>query len=295
MSKDIKLFKNFSENYFSNGKVKIFYRMGGKGYPLLLLHGYPQNHYMWYLTAPELMKRFTIIIPDLRGYGQSSAPKRASSHNKYSKKMMAKDLIKLMDYLNFKNFFVVGHDRGGRVAHRLARDNRDRIDRLMVIDICPTLDMYELTDVKFAQAYFHWFFLTQPIGVPEKMIGSDPKFWVKLCLNSWSDNHDFSDVEKKYIQAFLSPDKIHATCEDYRASATIDLEHDIQDRHNKLSLPIHVIWGKKSYIGKSFNPIEIWQKYTSSVVTGKAIKCGHFIPEESPKETINEIISFFKR
>ena len=285
--------QNFKEHYISTPLGEIFCRCYGNGTPLLLLHGYPQTHLMWHKTAPSLSDNFTVITADLRGYGDSMVPVSDENHEAYSKRSMAQDMIYVMDFFNFDEFLVAGHDRGGRVAHRMAKDYRDRVKAISVLDICPTLDMYEATDMKFAQSYFHWFFLIQPKGLPEKMIESDPKKWMDQCLNKWSGGHQFGKIEEDYLKSFKQPERIHATCEDYRAAATIDLEHDRLDRDQLLEIPIQVLWGAKGVVGKQFKPKEIWQKYSSYNVGGCAIDSGHFIPEEKPLDTIKELTNFF--
>ena len=205
-------FKNFKKHFVSTPLGKIFCRSNGNGPALLLLHGYPQTHLMWHKTAPSLSEHFTVIAADLRGYGESMAPASDEMHQTYSKRAMAEDMIQLMDYFNIEKFFVAGHDRGGRVAHRLARDHRQRVNGISVLDICPTLDMYEATDMKFAQSYFHWFFLIQPKGLPEKMIESNPKKWMDHCLNKWSGGHKFGEIENSYLRAFQNSQRIHASC-----------------------------------------------------------------------------------
>jgi len=287
------MFKGFKKKFIKVNKGKIFCRYKGNGPPLLLLHGYPQTHMMWHKTAPELSKYFTVVVADLRGYGNSLVLSGGRNHINYSKREMAKDMIQLMDKLNFKKFFVVGHDRGGRVAHRMARDFKKKILALSVLDICPTLDMYERTNKEFAKAYFHWFFLIQPAWLPEKMIVSDSRKWMKNCLDKWSGKHKFGKVEEAYLKSFKQIKRIHASCEDYRASATIDLEHDKKDRKKKLNIPIQVLWGKKGVIGKQFNSIKIWQKYSNKKIIGKAIDSGHFIPEQNSKEVIKQLKIFF--
>ncbi len=287
------MFKGFKKKLIKVKKGKIFCRIGGKGTPLLLLHGYPQTHLMWHKTAIELSKNFTIIAADLRGYGSSFVIKSDKNHFNYSKREMAKDMVQLMESLGYKKFLLAGHDRGGRVAHRLARDYRKKVIAMSVLDICPTLDMYNLTNKEFAKAYFHWFFLIQPKWLPERMIKSDPRKWIKSCLDKWSGNHKFGKVEEEYLKCFRSIKKIHASCEDYRASATIDLEHDRKDLKKKLDIPIQILWGKNGVIGRQFDPIKIWQKYTTKKVSGFAINSGHFIPEQNPKETINKLKNFF--
>ena len=287
------MFKGFKKKFIKVKKGKIFCRVGGKGPALLLLHGYPQTHIMWHKIANNLAQHFTIVAADLRGYGSSFILKSDNKHINYSKREMGKDMVQLMNKLGFKKFFIAGHDRGGRVAHRLARDFRKKIIAMSVLDICPTLDMYELTEKNFAKAYFHWFFLIQPKWLPEKMIKSDPKKWMKNCLDKWSGKHKFGKVEKEYLKSFKKMKNIHASCEDYRASATIDLEHDKKDQKKKLNIPLQVLWGKKGIIGKQFKPIKIWQKYSNKKVLGFEINSGHFIPEQNPKETIKQLKNFF--
>ena len=287
------MFNGFIKKFVKIKKGKIFCRVGGKGIPLLLLHGYPQTHLMWHKTAPELAKNFTVVAADLRGYGSSFVLPGGKNHINYSKREMAQDMIQLMRKLGHKKFFVTGHDRGGRVAHRMARDHRKSVIAISVLDICPTLDMYEKTDMNFATSYFHWYFLIQPKWLPEKMIKSDPRKWMNSCLDKWSGKKKFGKVEEDYLKSFKQMKRIHATCEDYRASATIDLEHDRKDREKKLNIPIQVLWGKKGVIGKQFKPLTIWQKYTNKKVFGIGINSGHFIPEENPKETIKQLKKFF--
>tara|TARA_B100001250_G_scaffold33537_1_gene27218 strand:- start:1758 stop:2633 length:876 start_codon:yes stop_codon:yes gene_type:complete len=287
------MFNGFQKKFVKVKKGKIFCKVKGNGQPLLLLHGYPQTHLMWHKIAPELSKYFTIIVADLRGYGNSLVLKGDPKHKNYSKREMAKDMIQLMVKLGFKKFFVAGHDRGGRVAHRMARDFRSKILALSVLDICPTLDMYEHTNKQFAKSYFHWFFLIQPAWLPESMIINDPKKWMKNCLDKWSGNHRFGKVEKEYLKSFKQKRRIHASCEDYRASASIDLEHDKKDRNKKLNIPIQVLWGKSGVIGKQFDSLKIWQKYSKKKIYGTGINSGHFIPEQNPKETIKHLKKFF--
>ena len=287
------MFKGFKKKFVQVKKGKIFCRVGGNGIPLLLLHGYPQTHLIWHKTAYQLAKNFTVIAADIRGYGSSLILKGDNRHLNYSKREMAKDMVQLMDKLGYKKFFIAGHDRGGRVAHRLARDCRNKVIAMSVLHICPTLDMYEKTNKEFAKAYFHWFFLIQPKWLPEKMIKSDPKKWMKSCLDKWSGKYKFGKVEEEYLKYFKKIKNIHASCEDYRASATIDLEHDRSDRVKKLNIPIQVLWGKNGVIGKQFKPLKIWQKYSNMKVVGAGINSGHFIPEQNPKETIKQLKKFF--
>tara|TARA_B100000579_G_scaffold379277_1_gene346515 strand:+ start:256 stop:1131 length:876 start_codon:yes stop_codon:yes gene_type:complete len=289
------MFNGFQKKFVKVKKGKIFCKVKGNGQPLLLLHGYPQTHLMWHKIAPELSKYFTIIVADLRGYGNSLVLKGDPKHKNYSKREMAKDMVQLMVKLGYKKFFVAGHDRGGRVAHRMARDFRSKILALSVLDICPTLDMYEHTNKQFAKSYFHWFFLIQPAWLPESMIINDPRKWMKNCLDKWSGNHRFGKVEKEYLKSFKQKRRIHASCEDYRASASIDLEHDKKDRNKKLNIPMQVLWGKSGVIGKQFDSLKIWQKYSKKKIYGTGINSGHFIPEQNPKETIKNLKKFFNK
>ena len=289
----MEMFESFQHRFVDTGEGKIFCRHAGQGFPLLLLHGYPQTHLIWHKTAPALARDFTVIVPDLRGYGDSMTPPSTLDHAPYSKRTMATDMVRLMDDFGFNNFFIAGHDRGGRVAHRLARDHRDRVRAMAVLDICPTLDMYEATDMDFATAYFHWFFLTQPPDIPERMIASDPRAWMKLCLQNWSDGFDFGELEDLYLESFQKPECIHASCEDYRAAATVDLEHDRADRHKPVDIPLHVLWGEHGVVERNFHPLKVWAHYTTRPVTGGAMPCGHFIPEENPEATVAELREFF--
>lgn len=287
------MFDGFDARFVDVTDGKIFCRIGGEGPPLLLLHGNPQTHVMWHKCAAELAKDFHLIIADIRGYGDSLLVESDPEHFNYSKRKMAQDMAELMTALGHETFFVAGHDRGGRVAHRLARDHRGRVLALSVLDISPTLDMYEGTDMDFATAYFHWYFLIQPYDLPERMIMQDPRKWMDACLQKWSGGHEFGEAEEAYLKAFDNPDRIHACCEDYRASATIDLDHDRADRSDKLDIPIHALWGEKGVVGRKFKPLELWQNYTLGHVTGCAMPTGHFIPEEDPEGTIRELKTFF--
>ncbi len=288
------MFEGFRKRFVDVAEGEIFCRSAGDGPPLLLLHGYPQTHLMWHKTAPELARDFTVVAPDLRGYGDSMAPASTPDHSPYSKRAMANDMVQLMDGLGFGSFFIAGHDRGGRVAHRLVRDHRDRVRAVAVLDICPTLDMYEATDMDFAAAYFHWFFLTQPPDIPERMIFSDPEAWINLCLQNWSDGHDFGAMKGEYLKFFRKLERIRASCEDYRASATIDLKHDRADRNAPVDIPLHILWGERGVVGRKFHPLKIWERYTTAPVTGRAMPCGHFIPEEDPEGTVAELKGFFE-
>ena len=284
----------YKKNFIETEIGKIIFYSRGSGPPVLLLHGYPQYSLMWEETAFILSEKYTTIIPDLRGYGESAKPKGLPDHSNYSKRAMAKDLIKIMDFLRYDNFSVVGHDRGGRVAHRLSRDFPNRVNKMTVLDICPTLDMYEATNKEFSFGYFHWFFLIQNYPLPEKLIQNNASIWLNNCLNKWSGGFNFDKKFKSYLEKFDNPETIHSTCEDYRASSSIDLIHDREDLEKKIDIPIQVLWGKHGLINKCFNPIEIWQKYSKKVVIGESLNCHHFIPEEIPKILNKKLIQFLK-
>lgn len=289
-----RMFRNFETRKIKTNEAEINVVMGGKGFPLLLLHGYPQTYYMWHKIAPKLAEHFTVIATDLRGYGDSSKPiTNNHNHSNYSKRSLAQDQIEVMEKLGYNEFFLVGHDRGGRVAHRLALDYPQRVKKMAVLDIAPTLTMYSSTDQNFATAYYHWFFLIQPYPLPETLINNSSLFFLEHCFKSWSK--DFSaftkDALAEYQRCFCQWDTIHSTCEDYRASATIDLEHDgANDR--KIDCPLLVLWGGNGFVGKKYNLLETWAKCAHQV-TGKAIDCGHFLPEEAPEETYLSLHNFF--
>jgi haloacetate dehalogenase len=281
--------------------TRLFARCGGvrDGPPLLLLHGFPQSHAMWHRVARRLAGRFCLVLPDLRGYGDSDKPPGAADHANYSKRAMAADMAALMTSLGHERFGLVGHDRGGRVAHRLALDHRARITRLALIDIGPTLDMYAATDMRFASAYYHWFHLIQPRPLPERMIGGDAKFYLHWKLGGWggTTGTDFIEPEAlaEYERCFCRADTIHATCEDYRAGASIDLEHDRASRaaDEKIGCDLYLLWGARGLVGKRFDPLALWRARASGRVEGNAMEAGHFIPEEQPDDTARRLRDFF--
>ena len=280
----------------ADGPIDIAYLVGGKGPALLLLHGFPQTKAIWHRTATALAKHYTVIAADLRGYGESSKPHGKSDHSSYSKRSMAADQHALMQTLGHHQFFLLGHDRGGRVSHRLAADFPDSILRLMVLDISPTLSMYENTSMDFAKGYWHWFFLIQPEPIPETLIGANPEFWLKNHMGRHAGTGIFSAENwAEYLTGANNPQSMHAMCEDYRAAATIDLAHDREDRQagKCLEMPLRVLWGEHGLVNKCFKPLEDWQKVAKNV-SGKTVACGHYIPEELPDELISEAIAFFK-
>ena len=266
----------------------------GAGPPLLLLHGYPQTGFMWHKIAPRLAEDFTVVVADLRGYGDSDKPTSSEDHAVYSKRAMATDMMAVMTALGHSQFFIAGHDRGGRVAHRLARDYPQAVTKLAVLDIAPTAMMYDTTDMHFATSYYHWFFLIQPAPFPETLIGSDPKFFLESKMQHWGKDRTAitNDAFDEYLRCFSNPDTIHASCEDYRASASIDLEHDAADVGLKLDIPLLVLWGATAMVGNKYDMLRAWREVATDV-TGFAVPGGHYLPEEAPDETYQALLDFF--
>jgi haloacetate dehalogenase len=287
------MFEAFEQTQINTGGAIINLVRGGKGFPLLLLHGYPETHVMWHKIAPRLVREFTVVVPDLRGYGDSSKPGGDPDHYNYSKRAMAQDMVEVMTQLGFEEFFVVGHDRGARVGHRMALDHAERVKKLVVLDIAPTYKMYMTADKTFATIYYHWFFLIQPYDLPERLIGSQPEYYIRSCLTRWSvDAAAFTpEVVDEYVRCFSNPATIHATCEDYRASATIDLLHDEADMSQKVICPLLALWSEKGFVGRKYDVLETWRERASNV-QGGVLPGGHFIPEEAPDETYYALREF---
>jgi haloacetate dehalogenase len=275
--------------------VDIAFRRQGDGPPLLLLHGFPQTHAIWHRVAPELAADFSLVMPDLRGYGDSGKPPTTPDHAPYSKRAMAQDLVALTAELGHERFFVCGHDRGGRVAHRMALDHPQVVARLMLLDIAPTRTMYERTTMEFARAYYHWFFLIQPAPLPETLIGADRGFYLRSKLGGWgSGGTALFDARAlaEYERCFTA-EAVHAMCEDYRAAASIDLEHDRADEAQRIACPLHVLWGERGVVHRLFTPLADWRNCARGVVSGRATPGGHYIPEESPALLVAEMRAFF--
>lgn len=288
--------KGFDYRLITTSGATINVASRGKGAPLLLLHGYPQTHHMWHKIAPALAEEFTVVCPDLRGYGDSSKPEGAPDHSNYSKRAMAADMLEVMAALGHREFLLAGHDRGGRVAYRLALDHPGAVQRLALLDIVSTKAVYEQMTMPLATAYFHWCFLIQARPLPETLIGHDPRFWLNAIFGtlSSSSSASFSDATlAEYLRTFGTPEGIHATCEDYRAGATIDLTNDRADVRagRKISCPTLVLWGARGVVGRIFQPLETWRDLLVCP-SGEAIDCGHFIPEERPEETLRALRAF---
>lgn len=287
------LFEHFTRQSLEVDRVLLHFVRGGQGFPLLLLHGYPQTHVMWHKIAPRLAQQFTVIAPDLRGSGDSDQPSATADYSNYSKRVMAADQVKLMSMLGFKEFYLVGHDRGARVAHRLTLDYPEKVKKLALLDIVPTDDVFRLTDQEMATAYYHWFFLIQPEPFPETLIRANPNYFLEHCLKTWG--RDFTaftpEALAEYQRCFQNPAMIHGTCSDYRAAATIDLEHHHLDREQLIECPLLVLWGKQGFLEKKYDVLKLWQQRANHV-TAKAINCGHFLAEEAPDETYQAIQQF---
>lgn len=282
-----------SDVELSNG-VRLRCAMGGTGEPLVLLHGHPQNHVTWRKIAPALAQRFTVIMPDIRGYGDSSKPPGDAEHRTYSKREMAKDIILLMARLGFNDgFSFVGHDRGARIGHRLALDYPQQVRRSIFIDIAPTATMYALTDKTFATRYFWWFFLIQPAPLPEKLILSDPAFFLDKHISGQIKTPGATEPEifAEYLRCYQNPETLHAVCEDYRAAATIDLADDEADKHLRITSPLLALWGEKSTVGQLYDVTSTWQEKALDV-RGVAMPCGHSPQEECPEEMLRVIMPF---
>ncbi|MGD0119098.1 MAG: alpha/beta hydrolase, partial [Candidatus Binatus sp.] len=269
---------------------------GGSGPPLLLLHGYPQTHVIWHKVAPRLAERFTLVIPDLRGYGASSKPATDKEHLPYSKRAMALDMVELMRALGFDRFDVAGHDRGARVTYRMALDHPDRVRRAATLDIIPTIEQFERVDRFGARAIYHWYFLTQPAPFPETLIGKDPDYFLEHSLGAWRGSPDAFTPEAlaAYREAFRNPEVIRATCEDYRAGITCDCKFDEADRvaGRKIALPMLALWGVLGRPNRGAGILEVWKNWATDV-RGKGLECGHFIPEEAPDALTEELLAFF--
>jgi haloacetate dehalogenase len=297
-SADAALFPGFRAERIRTRETEIHAVIGGQGPPVLLLHGYPETHACWHRVAPALAERFTVVCPDLRGYGDSGRPAADPAHRAYSKRVMAEDQRETMAQLGFERFAVVGHDRGGRVAYRLALDHPERVTRLAVIDIVPTLETWARLDRQAGLDTYHWYFLAQPHDLPERLIGADPDYFLEWTLESWAGRRQAFDARAlaEYRRAFRDPQVIRATCEDYRAGATVDVEADNADRgHRRIACPVLALWAGAHQAAESpWDPLEIWRGWARDV-EGQPIPGGHFLPEESPEGVLAALRPFLAR
>jgi haloacetate dehalogenase len=285
------MFEDFENGSLDTGEAEIHYRRGGDGPPILLLHGHPQTHVMWHRVAPRLAEDFTVVATDLRGYGDSSKPVTAPDHEPASKRAMARDQVEVMRQLGFERFSVAGHDRGGRVAYRMALDHPDHVERLAVLDIIPTGEVWRRFDAAWAFRYWHWLFLAQPEPLPERWIGLDPEAYYFR-----GDRSIFApEALAEYLHHVHEPDHVHAMCEDYRAGATIDRQHDDQDRSagKRISCPVLALWSEREELNELCDVLEVWREWADDV-RGRALDSGHYLAEEQPDEVASELTSFFR-
>ncbi|MPQ69039.1 MULTISPECIES: alpha/beta hydrolase [unclassified Pseudomonas] len=291
------MFAGFQKDQRHVNGVDIAYRIGGSGPGLLLLHGHPQTHVIWHKIAGELAKHFTVVAADLRGYGDSARPAADEQHLNYSKREMGRDGVALMDSLGFSEFSVLAHDRGARVAHRLALDHPQVVQRMVLLDIAPTLSMYTQTDEAFARAYWHWFFLIRPAPLPETLIEANPEQYLRSVMGSRSAGlKPFTgEAFSEYLRCISLPGSARGICEDYRASATVDLEHDRADIEagRQLNMPLLALWGAEGTVGRCFNPLHEWQQVATDV-RGKALPGGHYLAEEIPEQLLGEVLTFLR-
>jgi haloacetate dehalogenase len=289
------MFEGFHLSTIDAGGVSIRVRHGGHGPPLLLLHGHPQTHVMWHRVAPHLARHFTVVATDLRGYGDSGKPATTGDHAPYSKRAMAGDQIGVMRHLGFDRFFVAGHDRGARCGYRMALDHPERVLKLAVLDIVPTADAFRRTDRAFGLGYWHWFFLAQPAPIPERLIGGDPDFFFLARQASVHGREDLFAPEalEEYLRCYRNPETVHAMCEDYRAAATVDVAHDEADRGvRRIACPVLALWGRKAKLDQWYDVLGIWREWADDV-RGRGLDCGHYLAEEAPDDTSDELVRFF--
>jgi haloacetate dehalogenase len=290
------MFEGFARKRIKTSGAEIALVQGGSGAPLLLLHGYPQTHAIWHKLAPALAGRYTLVIPDLRGYGASSKPPTDDRHLPYAKRAMALDMVEVMRALGFPRFAIVGHDRGARVTYRLALDHPDCVQRAAVLDIVPTIEQFERLNRTTARAAYHWYFLAQPAPFPETLIGKDPDYFLRHTLESWCGTPGAFTAEAlaSYGEAFRDPAVIHASCEDYRAGIGVDCEFDDADRKagHKVAPPLLALWGAQGRPHRGQAVLEVWKAWADDV-RGEPLECGHFIPEERPAELAKLLLDFF--
>ena len=297
-ARDPGMFEGFEKRVVETSATTINAVIGGEGPPLLLLHGYPQSHVMWHKVAPRLAADFSVVVTDLRGYGDSGKPPSGAGqgHAPYSKRTMAQDQVEVMAALGHASFMIAGHDRGGRVAHRMALDHRQAVEKVAVLDIAPTHKVFGTADQHLARAYFHWFFLIQREPFPETLIGADAEYYLRTMLGRLgATGADVFPAEAmaEYVRAFSDAEVIHASCEDYRAAATIDLEHDEADMARKVSAPLLALWGERGVVARLYDVLAVWRE-RAETVSGKALPCGHYLPEEAPDHTCDELAAFFR-
>ncbi|WP_455656587.1 alpha/beta fold hydrolase [Phascolarctobacterium sp.] len=301
MTIDQKYFPEFKQQFIDVGDgIKINTLVGGSGSEaVLLLHGHPETHLIWRFLTPGLVGRYTVVLTDLRGYGDSSKPEGAPDHANYSKRAMGDDQFAVMSKLGFEKFHGVGHDRGARVLHRMVMDHPERLLSCTMMDILPTYDMYRDTSQEFATKYWHWFFYIQGKGFPERVLASDPEYFVNYNLNlkigPAAKSRFPQEILDEYVRCLRDPMTFHGICEDYRASATIDMELDKADRERIIQVPILALWGKDGVVGKLWDVMSGWQERAANVEGLAVAECGHFVPEEQPEVVLEALLEFLAK
>jgi haloacetate dehalogenase len=296
-------FEGFSTERIKTSGAMINAVYGGNrnGPPLLLLHGIPETHVLWRKIAPDLARDYFVVMTDLRGYGDSSKPPGGDDHYAYSKRAMAQDQLEIMRHLGFSKFAIVGHDRGGRAAHRLALDHPEVLTKLVILDIVPTLLLYDQMTQEFATIFYHWFLLVQPTPFPETMVQNSAEYFLR-CTLQWLGGSSIADplpewigpeVFEEYLRTFRKAETIHAICEDYRAAASIDLQHDKADLEKRIQCPLLVLWSEKGPFHRMYNVLETWQQ-RGVRVQGRPVPTGHFLPEQAPRELLHELVTFLR-
>jgi haloacetate dehalogenase len=280
----VRLFPGFKESKVQTTGATINVVSAGQGPPLLLLHGAPQSLATWHKIAPQLARDYTVIAADLRGYGDSSKPADGENHSNYSKRAMALDQIEVMKHFGFEKFAVVGHDRGGRVAHRMVLDHAVNVTKAAVLDIVPTYKLFHNVTREFATSYYHWFFLIQRAPFPETLLNNSIEFYI---------GRGTSDAQKEYLRVFKNPETVHAMCEDYRAAASIDLDHDEADMSRKIACPLLVLWAANGAMGRMYDMLAVWKERAVNV-TGKGLPGGHSLQESVPDQTLAELLAFLR-
>jgi len=294
------MFEGFDSGHTKVGDTTVFFQRKGAGRPLLLLHGFPQTHLMWHRVAPTLARDFHVVCADLRGYGSSGTPASAPDHSPYSKRAMAADMVQLMRALGFERFSIAGHDRGARVAYRMALDHPTNIERLAILDVIPTMDAFAHADARFALAFWPWSLLAQTEPLPECLLNANPQAVIDHALSEWGSSASSfpPEVRQAYVDALRNPSSVHAICEEYRAAAGIDIEMDRTDRQagRRIACPLLVLWAQGSGLDTWYSdvggPLEIWRRWANDV-TGRSLVGGHFFPEQNATETTAELRRFF--
>ena len=292
------MFENFTRTEIKTSGARIVTVHGGKGPPLLLMHGNPFTHLSWHKFAPRLAGEFTVVATDLRGYGDSEKPPGGEDHSGYSFRAMAQDQVEVMAALGFDRFYAAGHDRGARVLHRMCLDHPEKVGRAAILDIIPQHHLFNHVTKAWATASYHWFFMIQPYDMPERLMSADPDFYITKKLAKTKQGLSFFGPEalEEYKRCFRNPATVHAMCEDYRATATVDFAMDTQDfaAGRKITCPVLLLWGATGAVGRNHMPAEVWKDYAADIRGAKALPCGHYLSEEAPEETYAELRDFFR-